>query len=437
MKILKKSKHSYSLLTLVALGSLTCANLNAQALLEALEGSTISGNTGIRLTSTFGRDINNGSSFRLRSYLDFETGTYKGVNLGTSVFLTKGSSSTENGTFLQNSGNPYDLIAVRLMKIYGRMTFESTATTVITGQMDIQTPFSDPYWDKGYGVSIRNADLPGLTFQFDTHLAWGLDEPSYLESNITLQGFENPKSDNTLVIFGVKGDAKEFGVGFDLWGAHAFGAFDFLIFGGLNYEISGLDLSATLATTKVDTSNRMFKSYGAMATAPHADQQTAAFRGLYNVQASYNLDSTSITAGYTGSFGDGYGVLFNWAAINMGGNLWWDIATNGSNGFGMFGVGGIKNTDIKVGYLSLKYKAMPSLSMSLDYAFVGGNNNYLLPKKAFANNGGRLTKNVTIHEVSAAIRYNINEKLAWFGSAGSMFGDVSLGRVRTELKYFY
>lgn len=432
-------KLKYSWVTLAALGALSFANAETAAtekvdktippstknsLLDALKGTTIGGYAYGQYTSMFGKDAS-GGAFRVRTAINVNTGAYEGFSVGTRIFATQGAGGPNGGTLLSNSGNPYNTIPLTLQVLYGRMAFQSTATVIKAGKMNIVTPFSDPSFDAGTGVSFKNQDISGITFNLQAYGVWGLDNGN------SIAPLAGNSSDSTMVIAGVSGDPKEFGVGFNAWVAHIFDTVNFLAYGDLQYSIAGLTLSTKVAATQVNTNSALFR--------PSNPKLAAELRGLYNVQAAYTLGDTTIAGGYTGSFGDGYGALLHNSAFNMGGNIWWDVV---SNGYGMLGAGGVKNSNgnastIMVAYASVKYKGIKSLSMGLDYAFVSGDNNYALMVKGMQNNAGATNKNVTLHEVSATLGYAFSEKLALSAIVGSTFGDLAMGRARMRVTYSF
>lgn len=405
----------YSLVALTALGALSFVNAETadmekadktippstkNALLDALKGTTIGGYAYGQYTQMFGKDAS-GSSFRVRTSIDVNTGAYEGFNVGTRLFASQGEGGPNGGTLLSNSKNPYDLVPLTLQVLYGRMAFQSTATVIEAGKINIVTPFTDTGWDAGYGVSVHNHDVSGITFKLQAYGAWGLDNENSINGSVAA-------SDRTMVIAGISGDPKELGVGFNAWVAHAVDAISFLAYGDAQYSVAGLTLGAKVAATQVNTDYALFK--------PEDQKLAAKLRGLYNIQASYALGDTSLTGGYTGSFGDGYGALLNNTAFNLGGNIWWDTVGSGVNGYGILGAGGVKNANgnastIMVAYASVKYKGIKSLTMGLDYAWVSGDNNYALMLKGKQNNAGATNKNVTLHEVSATLGYALSEKL--------------------------
>lgn len=407
-------------------------------LLNALQNIEVEGFVFGEYVSMFGKDAN-GSATQFRLWLDMETNPYHGFSLGSRVFANIGTGAPDGGRFLINSGldgdpNPASSIPSSLMTLYGKQTFEDAKVTITAGKMNIITPFTDYQWDFGYGVAL-SSDIENITLNLQAYGVWGLDNYNKIHNSPQEDEGKSLSSDDALVIWGMKGVEID-GFGFDLWMAHAVKTIDFLVFADFNYTISGLTLQTQLATTQVDTSNPYFVS--------RTGAESAKLRGLYNLQAQYATEDIGITAGYTGSFGDGYGALFNYVAgFNMGGNIWWDVGSG--NGYDITGVGGFKagkRASISVAYAHLDYFGYDQLSLGLAYAYVGGSNQYRLMEKAYLQRkpsemllGGSL--DAKLHEVSITLGYNFTNELSLYALAGSTFGDLTIGKAQARLNYAF
>lgn len=389
----------------------------------------------------FGKDAD-GDAFRVRTSIDVATGEYEGFSVVTRLFASQGAGGPNGGTLLGNSGkDPTEHLSVGLPFLYGKMAFQSSATTIKVGQTGIDTPFSDVDGDYGDGISIRNSDLTGISVDLQAYGVWGLDNANSLintidkDSKFITQPFHS--SGAVLAIAGVSGDPKELGIGFNLWAAHSPKVIDFLVYGDAQYSIAGVTIGGKVVATQVNVEDQLFS--------PLDPNVAAKLRGIYNVQVAYSGDGISAAAGWTGSFGDGYGALFNNTIFNVGGQFWWDTV-GGNNGPGILGAGGMKNPDgsattLQVGYVSLKYSGIKSFSVGLDYAYVGGKNNFSLMSKgkknhnATSNRGNNM--NATFHEVSATAKYAFSDKLSLAVTVGSTFGDLAMGRARARLNYSF
>ena len=421
-----------SLATMLALGTLTCASAKT-TLEEAIKGTTIGGYVYGQMTSQFGDDIH-GNVFRTRAWLDLNTGAIGGFNVGMTGYATLGGSkNSDNTPFLEASGAAGKPMNFGLAAVYGNMNFAEygSKTTIMGGKMNILTPFNDNSWDFGYGVYVSNQDIEGVKFVGQVLGAYTLDDAT--DASYTA----GTSLDHPLYILGVEaGGEKLAGAGIKLYAAHSTKVFDYMIMGDVSYSIAGVTLQSQVVVTDVDkTVDGRF--YNVLNNASVAE-----LRGLYNIQASYaNKDlGFSAKAGFTGSFGDGYGALMNYASFNMGGQIWYDTVGS-KNGYGMFGNGTLNTSSIMVGYVGVQYTGVKSLKLGLDYAYVGGDNYYTLPiiastsaQEAWLNNGGASK----LHEVSFTASYGFfDNKLTLSGLIGSTFGDAQMARGRVKVQYSF
>lgn len=413
-----------------------------ETLLDAFKNLDVEGFVYGQYTSMFGKDAN-GSATQFRLWLDLETSPYKGFSIASRIFADIGTGSPDGGFFLKNSGldgkiNPANSdIPSSLMVLYGRQTFNDEKIILSAGKMNIIAPFTDSQWDAGYGISLDAYTVDKIALSLQAYGVWALDNYNAIHDSPTNQDAGNSlEADRTLVIAGFKGTDIN-GFGFDFWMAHAVKTIDFLVFGDFNYTFSGITLQTQLVATQVDTNNPYFASQSDAT-------QSAKLRGLYNVQASYQTEDIDLSAGYTGSFGDGYGALFNYtASFNMGGNIWWDVGSG--NGYDLIGTGGFKagqRASISVAYAHLNYIGYDHLSVGLAYAYVSGNNQYRLMQKGYSRRdpsqmllGGSL--NARLHEVSMTLGYNFTDKLSLFALVGSTFGDLNIGKAQAKLNYTF
>lgn len=421
-----------SLATMLALGSLTCASATTQ-LEEAIKGTTIGGYVYGQMTSQFGDDIH-GNVFRTRAWLDLNTGAIGGFNLGMKGYATLGGAKNSNNTpFLEASGAPGKPMNFGLAAVYGKQDLSEygSKTTIMGGKMNILTPFNDNTWDFGYGAYLSNEDIEGVKFVGQVLGAYTLDDAT--DADYTA----GASLDHPLYIVGVEaGGEKLAGAGIKVYAAHSTRVFDYMIMGDVSYTFSGVTLQSQIVVTDVNkTTNGYF--YNMLNNASVAE-----LRGLYNIQASYaNKDiGFSAKAGFTGSFGDGYGALLNYASFNMGGQFWYDTV-GAKNGYGMLGNGSLNTSSIMVGYVGVQYTGVKSLKLGLDYAYVGGDNYYTLPsvastsaKTTWLSNGGASK----LHEVSFTASYGFfDNKLTLSGLIGSTFGDAQMARGRVKVQYSF
>lgn len=442
-----------SLAALVAMGALTCANAKT-SLEEAIKGTTISGYAYGQLTSMFGDDAS-GSAFRSRVFADINTGAIGGFSVGTRLYASLGDGAPNGGTFLKNSGNPAGVTPFGMYALYGDMDFTEygSKTTLMAGKLNIMTAFNDNAWDYGYGVYASNEDIEGVKISAQAFGAWALDNANSIGtigSNGEITYREGISTDHALYIVGVEaGGEKLAGASVKFYAGHATKMIDYMAAADLAYTISGITIQSQVAVMDADVNNSVF------AHSSGQNDLSANLRGLYNIQLAYESKDVGFSAkgGFTGSFGDGYGALLNYASFNMGGQFWYDTVSS-RNGYGLTGTGGYKylgkdgsvhNTDIMVGYVGVVYSGVKSLKLGLDYAFVGGNNNYVLMKKGAANvanaanmNAGTGSMNATFHEVSFTASYGFfDNKLTLSGLIGSTFGDLQMARARMKVQYSF
>lgn len=452
-----------SLATLVAMGTLTCANAKT-TLEEAIKGTTISGYAYGQLTSMFGDDAS-GSAFRSRVYANINTGAIGGFSVGTRLYASMGGGAPNGGSFLVNSGlskysySPADYMPIGLYALYGNMDFTEygSKTTLMAGKLNIMTAFNATEWDYGYGVYASNEDIEGVKISAQIFGAWATDNSS------SLPGQSSLVTEQPLYIAGVEaGGEKLAGTSVKFYVGHSTKLIDYMLATDLAYTISGVTIQTQVAVMDVDTSSKHFKPTSTY-TNPNGnvfEDLSANLRGIYNVQLAYESKDVGFSAkgGFTGSFGDGYGALLNNSSFNMGGQFWYDTLSNGANGYGMTGAGGMKhitgnangisvhNTNIMVGYVGVAYTGVKSLKLGLDYAFVGGDNNYALMQKGASNpsNNSKLnwdpakSMNATFHEVSFTASYGFfDNKLTLSGLIGSTFGDLQMARARMKVQYSF
>lgn len=433
-----------SLAALVAMGAMTCASAKT-TLEEAIKGTTISGYVYGQMTSQFGDDVH-GNVFRTRAWVNLNTGAVGGFSVGAQGIATLGAGSNNSGkAFLAASGAPHDTLPVGLLAVYGNMdlTEYGSKTTIQGGKITIKTPFNDNTWDSGYGVYLSNEDIAGVKFAAQVLGAYSLDDDfssaQYADLNNGTSIVSKSAStsyDHPLYIVGVEAGGEQLaGAGIKFYAAHSTKVFDYMIMGDVSYTFSGVTLQSQIAVTGVDLNgDKFYDPTGA---------KIAELRGLYNIQLAYKSEDVgfSAKAGFTGSFGDGYGALLNYASFNMGGQIWYDITTGtGGNGYGLRGAGSTKDSNIMVGYAGIAYTGVKSLNVGLDYAYVTGDNYYAYAPTAQTSTKTKIdaNKGATLHEVSFTASYGFfDNKLTLSGLIGSTFGDVQQARGRVKVQYSF
>ena len=129
----------------------------------------------------------------------------------------------------------------------------------------------------------------------------------------------------------------------------------------------------------------------------------------------------------------------NYASFNMGGQFWYDTVGS-KNGYSMIGAGSLDTSNIMVGYVGVQYTGVKSLKLGLDYAYVGGDNYYVLPSVATksAQDTRDANHGLTFHAVSFTASYGFfDNKLTLSGLIGSTFGDAQMARGRVKVQYSF
>lgn len=398
--------------------------------LDALQGTTISGYVYGQMTSQFGADVK-GNVFRTRAWLNLDTKSIHGFNISTQVRATMGGgSNNSNKPFLSASGDPAVEVPILIQSLRANLdlTEQGSKTVLMGGKMGIQTSFNDTTYDRGYGIYLSNEDLDEVKLTAQVFGAYSLDDDYSSSVEMGTSSYNRP-----LYIVGIEMDKnKTSGVGLKFYGAHSTKVFNYMVMGDLSYSISGITLQGQVAATEVYQSK----------TNPSKNAGIATTRGLYNVQLSYALQDIGLTAtgGFTGSFGDGYGALLNYASFNMGGQVWYDFGGKIPNGYGLNGAGSKQGSDIMVGYAGFKYSGIKSFKLGLDYAYVAGNNNFQVTPTASKTAKDKVTQNhkAVFHEVSVTASYGfIDNKVTLSGLFGSTFGDLEMMRARVKLNYAF
>ena len=432
-----------SLAALVAMGAMTCANAKT-SLEEAIKGTTISGYAYGQMTSMFGDDAS-GNAFRSRLYANVNTGSIGGFSLGTTVFASMGQGAPNGGKFLANSttdGSVAGALDMGLLSLSGKMDFTEygSKTTLMGGKINIMTAFNDNAWDFGYGIYASNEDIEGVKFSAQVFGAWTLDNENAIGtvgSDGVISYRDGISTDHPLYIVGVEaGGEKLAGASVKFYAGHATKMIDYMAAADISYTIAGVTIQSQVAVVDADVNNSTF-SYSLGGN----NDLSANLRGLYNIQLAYSNKDVGFSAkgGFTGSFGDGYGALMNYASFNMGGQFWYDTVGS-KNGYSMIGAGSLDTSNIMVGYVGVQYTGVKSLKLGLDYAYVGGDNYYILPSVATqsAQNTRDANHGLTFHEVSFTASYGFfDNKLTLCGLIGSTFGDAQMARGRVKVQYSF
>lgn len=482
----------FSLVAITALSTLSGAlsSVSAASLQEAIEDVQISNLTIMRYTSKTGlgdaASTASGSRFKLVSYLNLLTQSYGGFqgglgfyyNQGSSMPFAKGSNSAHNdllgngGSHLGGEGVIANLNVFGISEAFLSAKTEDSKYTTKMGITYIRTPFTDPGADRGVGLVVQrkagSTTLVGAMYDswiaLDVSFMYGLAKDKKAngdKSKLSTITDAQMSFKNNLYYVGLEKTAPEDG-GFDLklyvWGIKRI--VDASAYLELGYNIGDFRLGTQVAYTYFGTLNgspfasnydsvpnmrgnalrNMYepRSKGVdKSDRINPEKLLAGDAGLYNVQASYKASSFNFKTGFTGSFGQSYGALIdNQGQFNLGGVVWHNMLIYGGNGASMFGTGGVKNTNIMVGYAKFVVSPTKKINVGFDVAYVSGNNNLSgddnnFTKKTQNNN------NTQFVEFTPSLTYKLNERFTFTGWYGQTVGDMKLSIARAELKFVF
>ncbi len=392
---------------------------------QALASSKISGFAFGRYRVAGGRDAR-GDTYHWRTVFNVETGRYSGWALGTGVIFTTGAIAADGKNFY-SSGGIYGSRGSRLNganDIFGVNSLylskearkaDSFYFKGDIGMLRMNTTFADNSVDRAIGIELR-AQSGGISYGLSAYDNWITDG---LALNFIGLGYGIQTSalgrgiGNGLYVFEMKLDPKKFG-GFHLNFGYGYAdkLLDYLIQAEIGYQIAGFSIKAqTIAAGFND--NAHFRGGSVLNAAGNTNLNTVGFvynsnnagsvaqhRFVYNVVLAYNgnVDKHSFKAkvGYLGSGLQGYGAaLKSNGGLDIGGKSWFNGLTTMNEGFGLFGSGNIRNSDIYVAYLAGSYEYNKKYGIGLDIAYIGGNNYMPLLSKSSATPSPYSTANTT------------------------------------------
>lgn len=483
-----------SLAALTALGALSSAS--AMSFVEALEGTTISNTTFVRYTEKTGlaHDKASGSRFQVKSYLNFLTQDYEGYQAGFGLYYNQGSgmplSASNNsahkdllGTGASHLGNGGSGVEDNL-NVFGvseaflnKKFDENGKYSAKVGMMFLKTPFTDGTMDRGLGAStafqLGNTTLKVAAYDTWSSMDWAfmrtlggyggsLDSNGKYVAGPKVNSYGNDSFKNNLLYIGVEKSAIEgSGLDYTLYLSHISRMVDAAAYLDLGYNASGFRIGAQVAYTQFGKYSGEYSH--AFVGDPRFDNlagNALAYRGingvygkdelinpkgelaknagLYNIQASYaSKGSFMLKAGFTGSFGDSYGALIdNQGQFNLGGMVWHNMLVYGGNGASMFGSGGVKGTNLMVGYAKFVLGATEKLKLGVDVAYVGGANNIHGNENNFTASS-LSNKNTNFIEITPSLVYKLNERFTFTSWYGHTIGDMKLHIARAEVKFAF
>lgn len=450
--------------------------IEASSLKEAIEETSIGGFAFGRYTTNGGKD-GAGSRYQFRAKLDLTSKEYQGYFVTGGIFFSQGSGTPDKGNVTTDDihgsrGVRTDMSGSDVFNInnfFIGKNFFTSKTNFKLGQMNVVTPFTDKNVDRGIGGAIENSDIKGLKFSLGYYDSWITDD-MYIAAQAQSSDSKRRGSGigNNLVIAGVSGN---YSLGeennqklnfrlYDLWAHHLI---DYMVFGDVSYQYTFVEhvffkIMGQVAATGINNVagfesrsaflNGYFSNKVANETLPGGpNQDFARTRGLYNIQASFEVHKLYAEFGFAGSFGEGYGaILDNVGAFNTAGKLWNGSHGHGADGFGFLGGGATRGTDIKALYAELDYK-LGSFILELDAAWISGANNHPLliagsndPNYNYRGfvagfKGKKKTMDATFFEITPSISYKIGKKVTAQIYFANIFGDIRLNRTRLQVTY--
>ncbi|OBV29393.1 hypothetical protein BKN38_07330 [Helicobacter sp. CLO-3] len=458
-----------------------------EAIKGAFSGAKVEGFGFARYFSNFGED-GEGYSQQYRLKLDVTSGDINGYSITGGIIFSQGSSTPDTGYTTHGSvqgsrgyvdnGNFSDRFGISVFSANKTFKFsDSDKLSIKLGRLNLKSSLNDKNLDMGTGGSavFQSGKIAyGLEY-YDSFIP---DKASYaLRRRYPAGGSAETRAvgiGNNLAILSVKTgkvkgkdgkekDADFGGFGFNVTLANAYEFVDYMAFVEGSYKIldTGLSLKAQVVATGINANpNNLQVGYSTSDTNTklplgwaHASDY-AQFRGIYNINLAYKIGGFSSKLGYLGSFGDGYGVIFDTkGGIDASGKAWNEYFTATYEGFGILGSGSKSGTDIMLAYLNLAYKFDMGIKIALDTTYVGGNNNFPILSSASdatkvgvtqynAANGGLLNhsqrfKSVDFVEITPSIAYNFTKNLELSAFAAVFAGDINLTKTRFELKYTF
>ena len=451
---------------------------------KIVSGTKLEGFGFARYFGNFGTDAK-GYSQQYRLKLDVTTGKVNGYSITGGIFFSQGSSTPDSRYATHGSiqgsrgyvdnGNYSDRFGISVFSANKDIEFGNDSKLAIKlGRLNLKSALNDKNLDLGTGgfVAFQSGKI---AYELGYYDSWIPDKTSYALRRRLPSSSEAPNSGravgigNNLAILTIKTGKNKEGKDLDFGGfsfnatlANAYEFVDYmaLLEGGYKFGKSGLALKAQVVATGINSDpNNLQVGYSTSNTNTklplgwsNADDY-AKFRGIYNVNLSYKVGGFTSKIGYLGSFGDGYGVIFDTkGGIDASGKAWNEYFTATYEGFGILGSGSKNGTDIMLAYLNLAYKFKNNIKIALDTTYVGGNNNLPILSSAsdstkagaisYNSNGGLLNhsqrfKNIDFVEITPSIAYNFTKNLEINVFAAVMAGDINLTKTRAELKYTF
>lgn len=403
MKFLK-----LSLAASVALGAFSTASF-AQPLEEAIKGIDVSGYLRYRYNDDrydYGNDsVGGNATHRWRAVADFKTPVVNNVAINLGIWYNNDDNNVNHGNGQQTTpptpgtgtglGSGSDgSFGVRTF--YATITPDSTATTIMIGKQELNTPVTNAYdGDRGTGILALNNDIEGLTLVAGAFDSWMINDIEFIDP-ATNQEFANSVTKPLYTLAGIYNVDTAYGnFGGQLWGFYIQDAVDALVFGELSWKGSLFNAKAQYSYASINNDadslmNSLYNS-GVGAATKHADISESNDLAVIELGANFKNDfqlPLDMRIGYITNFADGTAVALENEGTNMAraGKIWWQnsatgISTSALDGQGVWGIG--TEQQIDVFYANVNYGFIDErLNLGLDFAW--GKNKIDYSKNAVA-----------------------------------------------------
>ncbi|CAM2928898.1 major outer membrane protein [Helicobacter burdigaliensis] len=386
MKFLK-----LSLAASVALGAFSTASF-AQPLEEAIKGIDVSGYLRYRYNDD---RYDNGNSdvsgsmatHRWRAVADFKTPVVNNVAINLGVWYNNDNNNVNHGNGDNANGAPGTGTGLGsgsdgsfgVRTFYATITPDSTATTIMIGKQELNTPVTNAYdGDRGTGILALNNDIEGLTLVAGAFDSWMINE---VNPNATLTADFNSITKPLYTLAGIYNVDTAWGnFGGQLWGFYIQDAVDALVFGELSWKGSLFNAKAqyTYASIDNDAESIFGTLHGTVVGKPKADISESNDLAVIELGANFKNDfqlPLDMRIGYITNFADGTAVSLEDEGTNVSraGKIWWQnagtgISTSALRGYGVQGFG--MEQDVDVFYANVNYGFIDErLNLGLDFAW--------------------------------------------------------------------
>ncbi len=473
MKKAKKSFLSLSLGSILAASSFS--GLEAAKLSDVISNATIEGFAFGRVHALHGAN-GDGARYQLRFKPTLTSGEIYGVSASAGIFFSKGSSTPDNNNTDNDIGgsrgdtikSPVDRFNIGDYYItFNAKETLGSKTTIRLGQRSPGTPFNDNNLDRALGVFIENNDIGAYNVGFQWWDTW-MGDDIYISPPTGDITYTGAGIGNNMFMAYIKSGAdftKDTGLSYNLYYSLIHRWVNAMIFGDVAYTMgfgdSSLTFTGQVSFTSIANNPRIFSSSKKLAGLYGSAYNYAKNRGMYNIRVDYKYNFTQATedgsstpvgffgasAGFAGSFGDGFGTLIdNTGGLKLGGHLWNSFSGAEANGFGILGVGGFKNSSIIVPYVKAEF-GYKKFGTALDIAYINASHFFFLKKGSTGTNlntaqgilyeNDNYVKAANFLDVALSATYKFTDNINALIAYGYAIGNPSFGRFRFQVNYLF